>query len=352
MQKISKSFKIVNIAVISAFLFLFVVFIYSYMTNNLAKDLFSGKPITFAILINGSQTLRPQELDAFIVYYERETDILKILSINTDAVVIKKKERARSFKSAFNGAIAKGKNFAYQTFCEDIEDVFDGKIKIDYFFLMDYDAVHKILSGRKGSNVLLRDDDFLNRDEQCANQSKIAQEILHIFKNSSLVSIYKIFSNYSSFDTNISRFSFINAAFHFKFKDAQIMFCDTPVRKTHLRLELSKQEILEFMDNVFFAQTDLNLENKDGFIAVENASQKQRAAYNTVELLRDNGFDVLDWSNSPFTYKETLIKDYKGNFAFSSALRKILKRGQILVSYDSQTYYNAAVYIGSDYILK
>ncbi|MDR0822215.1 MAG: LytR C-terminal domain-containing protein [Endomicrobium sp.] len=344
-----KNFKVLNIAVISAFALFALVFIYSYMTNNLAKDLFSKKPIIFSVLIYGNQAAFSGRLDSFIVYYERQTNILKILSINTDAVVVKRKVKARSFKEAFNTSLKKSKEAAFKTFYEDLEDVFDNQINIDYFVHTDYETISKMLAGNKKFKDLLSAGAFLSRSDETIHQLKFSQNILDMLKNRSAVSISKILSNYAYFDTNISRFSFINLALYLKFKDIEIMFCDMPVKKISQRIEPLKQDISEFIKTVFFAPTDLKLKNKEGFISVENASQKQRVAYYTALLLRDNGFDVLDWANSASVYDETIIKEYKGDYAFALALKRVLKCGQIIVSYNSQTYYNAAVVIGKDY---
>ncbi|MDR3049659.1 MAG: LytR C-terminal domain-containing protein [Elusimicrobiota bacterium] len=345
----SLKLKTLNIAVISAFVLLSIVFIYALAANNLAKDLLSKKPIVFSILIYGNKTVFPNKLDAFIVYYERQTNILKILSINTDAVVLKKKVKARSFKEAFFVSMKKSKENAFKTYYEDLDDVFDGKIKADYYFHADYETISKMLANNKNFKNLLSSGTFASAMEENINQLKLSQNILNNLKNKSLNSISKIFSAYSSFDTNISRFSFINLIIRFKLEDISTIFFIMPLKQMSNRLEPPKQDIAKFIQDVFFAPTDFKLKDKDGFIYIENASQKQKAAYNAALFLRDNGFDVLDWATSSSDYAETIIKAYKGNFAFALALKEVLKCGQIIVSYNSQTYYNAAIIIGKDY---
>jgi cyclopropane fatty-acyl-phospholipid synthase-like methyltransferase len=83
-------------------------------------------------------------------------------------------------------------------------------------------------------------------------------------------------------------------------------------------------------------------------IDVKNASKKPHIAEKAAWLLRENGFDVLDWSNFPADYDKTLIKDYKGNFTQALRIAKVLKVGRVIVSYDSKIYYDIDVFIGED----
>jgi hypothetical protein len=65
-------------------------------------------------------------------------------------------------------------------------------------------------------------------------------------------------------------------------------------------------------------------------------------------VLRENKFDVINWSNFSVSYDETLIKDYKGKFKQSLKIAKILKVGTVLVSYDDKSYPDICVLLGKD----
>jgi ribosomal protein S8 len=176
-------------------------------------------------------------------------------------------------------------------------------------------------------------------DIEYMNRLRITQNILKTLKSNTVSSILKILSNHGYIRTNITRFSFISMFIRFKFSNIKIIFYEMP----------SKQDAENFMTNVYFAPLNFNLSTKDGFLEIQNASQKPKIAYNATMFLREEGFDVLDWSNSANNYKETLIKEYSGDYGYALALAKIFKTKDILIAYNGQTYYKATIFIGEDF---
>ncbi|MDR3274424.1 MAG: hypothetical protein LBS81_00205 [Endomicrobium sp.] len=48
------------------------------------------------ILLYGTERLFPGCIDACTVLYNKKSNVVKVLSINTESIVLKKKEKARS----------------------------------------------------------------------------------------------------------------------------------------------------------------------------------------------------------------------------------------------------------------
>lgn len=339
-----RNLKILNASFFAFWLISFIYSIYSYKESALIRDLPRENNIVFAVLANGTQNFAPKKFGAWIIYYEKKTETLKILSINPDAAVIKKTGKSAGFKDNFNSLLIKDREAAVSGFFKDLDAAFDGAINVDYFVNFSYLDLSKFLNSDKKTQNLLAAN-TLSGDAELVNQLKLARGFLNFLKRNTLLSIFKTVENYSALKTNISRLSFISMIMRFKFKDAKIIFYEMPVRKT-FRLEPDKQDISYFLKNIYFAPVNFEPMSKDGFIEIQNASLKARTAYNAAMFLREMGYDVLDWGNSQHIYDETIIKEYKGDYGYAESLAAIFKTKNIINSYQGQTYYKTSIYIG------
>jgi hypothetical protein len=181
---------------------------------------------------------------------------------------------------------------------------------------------------------------------------KLAQLLLNRLSAMPAIAFLSINNNLKKFNTNLTKEFFISLGIYFALYKNAIFFCDLPIVKTGTGLNLMQNDLEDFFDNVFFGDLDKHRGRLNGFIEVKNASKKDKAAQEAAWVLRENGLDVLDYSNSQILSDETLIKDYKGNFLQAQAIAKYLKVGKIIVSYDSNYHYDTTVVLGQDYKIK
>jgi hypothetical protein len=289
----------------------------------------------------------PGRLDAYIVLYSKKINILKILSINTNAIIFDKKKKAKSLNTLFSENLKNDKNIAIKNFYLTLHKIMGNTTETDFYINISFKTLNLITGKDKKTYSLLSKDNFKNKDLESLNNLKIMEHIMYLMP----FRILKVNKNYNFFDTNISRLSFIVSALRFKILKPKLMFCEMPVKYTKTRVEPDKQNTEEFFNKVYYANVISQTNSKNILVDIKNASKKPRMAEKTTWLLRKNGIDVLDWSNFPTVYDRTLIKDYKGNFEIALKIAEILKVGNIIVSYDNEIYSDICVFIGEDCII-
>jgi hypothetical protein len=343
-QTIGKIIKIPTVifgGLIISFSFLYI---YVYRSNIIVKKIKDNGRVSFSVLLYGTDKMFPEKLDLYIVLYDKKTNILKILSVNTDIVVFKKKEKARSFKTRFNENAKKDLDLAIQEFYLDLHATLGDVYKSDFYINVSFEMLDIMTGQNKEFRSLVSKDNFENKDLTSLNRYETIERILNLMPHK----ILKIYKNYRFLDTNIVRISFIASVLKFRILKPVLMFCELPVKYTNTRVEADKQNIEIFLNKVYYVYKDLCANTKDLFIDIKNASGKPRIAEKVAWLLRKNEFDVLDWGTSPTVYNKTLIKDYKGNFMKALKIAELLKTGKVIVFYDNKIYSDINVFIGKD----
>ncbi|MDR2191340.1 MAG: LytR C-terminal domain-containing protein [Endomicrobium sp.] len=330
-----------------------IVLLAAFYINLCAKDEISKKilfkkPLKCAVLLYGSQTLYPERLESFLIYYERKNSIVKIISVNTDAVFFDKRKIARSLKKTFFEAAKKDIKTAVEKFYLNLFSIVDDSFEPDFYISADYETFLKTFEGYPKIKSLVSQTDFTNRDLQCLTQLEIAENIVKLLNGSAFSNIIKLKQYRPNQDEVLTKFAAGNLILHFKFNKVKIMFCDLPVKYGKKRIEPDRENIKNFFSQVYYKPTDIYLQNGAQKIEVKNASGRPRMAEKAAWLLRDEKFDVLEWSNFSFIYEKTIIKESKGNFGAALKMAKILKGGKIIISYDFQSFYEASVFIGKD----
>jgi hypothetical protein len=281
------------------------------------------------------------------VFYERESKLLKIISINPEAVVFKKDVRARSLKYSFYKTAEEDLNLALTNFQQDVFEMTNNYFTPDFYITASFESLIKLAGKNKILKDLISNKSFANRDLQCLNQLEFAQEVLHILKTRMFSNISSLRKNYDLLGTDITKLAFINMIMYFKINEPEIMFFDLPVKRTKTRVEPDKKNISDTFF-IYYIPADAETTTLDGFINVENASGKPRMAEKATWELRENKFDVLVWGNYNTSYEKTIIKDYKGNYGASKKIARVLGSGKVINSFDYENSLAVSVYIGKD----
>jgi hypothetical protein len=323
----------------------FLFFYFLTVSGNVLKTIEKNGFTTFSVLIYGTEKMFPGRLESFVALYDKKSGVLKLLSINADIVILKKKEKAKSLKVLFNEASKKDINFAIQDFYSNLGKVIGNAARSDFYINVSFEDLNAL----SGENRKLKDffskDSFENKNIETLNHLDIAETILEL---SPVIARRIIFNGYSRVNTNISKKSFVSAVLKLMFFKPPLAFCEMPVQYARKRIEPDKKNIEKFLSKAYYAgggdfKSDWELK-----VEVKNASLKPRMAQKAAWLLRDNKIDVLDYGNSDFVSDRTLIKDYKGCFKRSLEIAKILNVGKVIVSYDEKQFYDIGVFIGKD----
>ena len=347
-RRTKKILLIANFILIAVFMTAVFLFVYFSFSEPLTNKLTSGKPVKFMITFYGTEKLLPDVLEVYFVYYERDSNLLKVLSVNTDIVVFKKNARARSLKYSFFNSAQKDLQTALTTFYQNVFEMTDNGFTPDYYVTMSFESLLQTAGTNGGLKNLITNRSFENRDLECLNQLEFAESVMKAFKTGMFSNIRNIRKNYDLLDTNIPKLAFINMIMYFKMYNAEIVFFDLPAKYTKTRVEPDKDNILDFLYTVYYPLTDMDKKTLGGMIDVRNASGKSRMAEKAAWKLRESKFDVLEWSNYKTRYEKTLIKDYKGKYAASKETANALGCGKVIISYDNKNPLSARVFIGTD----
>lgn len=316
-------------------------YIYIDKNDTVAKKLKEKGYISFSVLLYGTEKIFPGRLDVYIALYDKRTNTLKVLSVNTDTVVLNKREKSRSLKTIFNENLKKDVNVAIKKFYLDLHEVIGITAFADFYINTSFEMFDIAAGRNKKFKVILLKNNFENTDLEFLNRI----ETIEYFMQLRSPAIMGICKNYGFFDTNIPKLSFVSSALRLKSFKPVLMFCEMPVKHTKTRVEDDKQGIEEFLNKIYYVSS---VPKKDVLIDIKNASGKPRMAEKAAWLLRKNKLDVLEWSNFYAVYDKTLIKDYKGNFLQALRIAEILKTGKVIVSYNNRIYSDIGIFIGKD----
>jgi len=348
-QKINNTIKWLTFFLITLILATVFLWIYTYVNDKTMKTLKNKGYVDFSVLIYDLGTQFNGRLDFYKVLYNKNTNVLKVLYVNSDTVAFRKNQNLKSFKKIFNENSKISINMAVDKFYVDLSNII-GKnaFSSDFYFSTSFKTIDFIMGYNKKLRYLLRKN-FDNNDINSLNHFEIIKCIL----NSNPYSIIKVCRKYASLNTNIPKLALIALILRFKFLKPTLIFCEMPVKYTRNRLEPDKENIKEFFYKIYYADNNKGSYQRTErtvmmLVDVKNASKKRCMAEKIAWILRENKFDVIDWSNSSVSYDRTLIKDYKGNFKQALKIAEILKVGTVLVSYDNKNYADICVVLGED----
>jgi hypothetical protein len=341
LKKIAK--KIVIIICLSSTIFI-AVYICVHKSDKIYLASKDKKSISFSVLLYNTENVFDDRLDSYQIVYDYKDNLLKILCVNTDTVVLKKRERAKSLKTLFYENQKKDLGIAIDKFYYDLNEVIGNTSVSDFYINMSFKTFDNLFGSDKDIKALLSVNEFSSKDLELLNYLETIERVLYLVP----YKFFKILKNYEHLNTNIPKTSLAVLMFEVKRQHPEVMFCEMPVKYTKTRIEPNKQYIEDFLEKIYYNSTYANVREKSTLLDVKNASRQLRMAEKVTWLLRGNKFDVLDWGSFPIVYDKTLIKDYRGNFIQSLKISKILGAGKVIVSYNSSVYADITVFIGKD----
>ena len=339
---------IITVCVMTSVSLYFNVFRHKIGKYPVVKGISNSESVRFSVLLYGDEKINPGELDVFFVTCEKRDNVFKVLSINTDMVVFRKKTRALSFRRSFNEASKKDLQLAITNLYTDFFELTENGFMVDFYVSATYSAFLEFCGGDEKIKELVLKRKFASRDEKLMNEIEITETFLNLAKKNYASFISKADKKLNLVDSNISKAVYKRMFLFNKKNKPFVMFFDLPAKYTNKRVEPDKQNISGFLHSVYYRGVDVETGTRKTVAEVKNASGEPRMAEKAAWVLRDNGFDVMEWSNSSLRYDGTLIKDYKGYYGESLKAARALGCGKILISYNAQSFHDISIFIGKD----
>ena len=267
--KISKAIIVVSI------LFLVVIFTFYlfYKTSFVIKKINNNDTITCSVLLYSTGNISPNLLNCYQVSYNKNDNCLKVLSINTDIVLLRKYKKVNSLKNFFYENLNKGLESSIENLYTDLSELLKCYKKSDFYINMSFESF-LLMMADKDLNRMILEDDFSNKDLKSLNNLDVVERTLKLMPYKAI----NVFKQYNLVNTNISKMSFLALLTRFATKKPLITFCELPVKYTTRRVELDVQNAEEFLNKVYYVNIDADYNNKNFFVDIKNASGKPRMA--------------------------------------------------------------------------
>ena len=298
----------------------------------------------------------PDRVNFFVVRYDSFDKFIKVCFVDENISVLSssKNKKLKSLKDIF-AETEEAKRISVVK--NEIEKIFNNKIKFDYYILFDDKFLNKIVTIFSKDKNLHENTEMLkviysdmNRYNADLASIKIFNGIYDNINRWNIISLLKSFykkdfvlkTNFALKDLLLSYSSILN-------ENKTIKYADVPVitkRKT-LRADVSGVEkIIDFLlyDNGKYDNENLRIE-------ILNTTGKQRLAVKAVNKLREHGFDVFDWGSASGKYNFTIIFDFAGNYGKAAEIKEILNCGEVVFRPEERNYTDISVQLGDDCII-
>ncbi|HET7586230.1 MAG TPA: LytR C-terminal domain-containing protein [Gemmatimonadaceae bacterium] len=84
-------------------------------------------------------------------------------------------------------------------------------------------------------------------------------------------------------------------------------------------------------------------------VEVLNATQRRGLARRATDVLRDAGFDVVDFGNAPTQLDSTIVLDRTGHATWARDAARVLGGARVRTEPDSSRYVDLSVLVGADW---
>jgi len=112
--------------------------------------------------------------------------------------------------------------------------------------------------------------------------------------------------------------------------------------------EVDRDNLTGLFDKILVSTSTAAAQGPKVRIEVWNASGKTKLAEKITWILRDRGFDVINYGTYGATQKKTLIKDLTGDLRAAQKIAEILSCGEVVTRYDDKRFIDISVTLGED----
>ncbi|MBI2119089.1 MAG: LCP family protein [Elusimicrobia bacterium] len=324
----------------------------SVLSQNLQKE----EPV-FGLLIGAEELTQPSQLKLIaLARYDPKTRDLDLLSIPINTKLGIPGQSNKKINEIFSLAY-KQSNFNQEFSSRELIRVVEWLLfsksktfhpKISFFLKMDYKNLGKLvnsLGGSRGWQEEFREELFLDKEKK-----SFFLEGLFRFKdgnyrvNSNLNKLEKFLLFFEMKDLSQKEIRFFRLPGTLK-EDAWVPLTEeiqTTVQLLFTRDQ--KNQLQGFKQNFLSKNSTIKL-------GVWNASNRKNKAWEAAQILRKEGFDVMQWGNYSSFQKRSWVQDYKGDPSKARELKKLLffPELEILTQVQRDSLVDMDLILGEDY---
>ncbi|MCL2388935.1 MAG: LytR C-terminal domain-containing protein [Elusimicrobia bacterium] len=331
--------KIFNYFVLLLGIALMASAIHMYRTDPLSQKISTGKPLNFKVLLYTDYTA-----DVLYITYDTKNNLIRVLSFNPEITVLERVGRSRNLNFAFFGRPELSLEEKTYAMFAKVRRLSGGVLQNYYTFVInlnDFSHVPVI-------------ETYINteyRNMRLAAQIRLIEFLGKSARNSFIDFTRAVFENYELLNTDMPKLSMFNLIMHVsKYEPLRdIIFIEYPWHNNRRRIEpLNESSVISAKK--MFANINLSplASGRPPVINVINASGIRRLAEMTSWRLRQNNFDIFEWSSTRSRYDTTIIKNYRANFACALEIKNILGAGVIINFPNTATRRDIEIFMGKD----
>jgi LCP family protein required for cell wall assembly len=149
--------------------------------------------------------------------------------------------------------------------------------------------------------------------------------------------------------TNLTLWDMIAGALELKdLHTADIRLAQLPGAPNRDYWEVDQENCAGLLDKIYPSTSTAVSQGPKVRVEVWNASGKNKLAEKVNWILRQKGFDVVDWGTFSVSQKKTLIKDLTGDLRTAQRISNIIECGEVVTRYDAKRFVDISVILGED----
>lgn len=153
--------------------------------------------------------------------------------------------------------------------------------------------------------------------------------------------------------TNLSAWDIIAAAMELKdIKAEDVRLAQLPGRPRRDYWEVDPENCAGFFDKILPSTATAVSQGPKVRVEVWNASGKNGLAEKVNWILRQKGYDVMDYGTFSVRQKKTLIKDLTGDLRAAQKISDIISCGEVITRYDTKRFVDISIILGEDCVLQ
>jgi len=363
-----------------------VISLYLSYTSSLARAIRNGELINGLVL--GTDYVDYSRHSDTLVFanYTPAKRFLNIISIPRDTHFCPQGYHFQRINEiyAYHYRMKKNDFLACQEVRRGVEQLFGNRVTIPYYIQFDYTSFRQIIDLLGGITIDV--DEPMHYDDAAGNlhihfepgqhrlngqraleyvryrgkagdigrvfrQQQFLKAALSRLKNPivllRLPEIVRVMSK--EIKTNLTFWDLLSGVLEFKdLRAKDIRLAQLPGTPKTDYWEIDAENCAGLLDKIFPSSNTVTSSGPKIRVEVWNASGKNKLAEKINWVLRQQGYDVIEWGTFSVRQKKTLIKDLTGDLRSAQRIAEILNCGEVITRYDTKRFIDISVTLGED----
>ncbi|MFC1501183.1 LCP family protein [Elusimicrobiota bacterium] len=359
--------------------------IYFSSTSSISNAIKKSAVINGVVIVTETKNSLTRCDTSFFISYSPEKRFLNIISLPkkarfkiNDKVIFVNKTFADNFKNS------KNIHSASLDLRNTLEQVFQNKLAIPYYLQIERSNIERLINSFGGINIVIENPidlydenkglyyrlnagkhrmngeqllKYLSYKDKIPDVSLVLKQQLFFksflikSRNPFFLTIYPkfIFDLLKYATTNLSLWDFFVLSAELKDLDFKnIRLTQIPGYDKGRNINIDIKSTIELLDKIFLYNKSASFQGPKVRVEVWNASGEDGLAQKVTWMLRENGYDVVEWGNFSVIQNKTLVKDLSGDLRTAQELADFLNCGEIITRFDSNRFADVSIILGKD----